>query len=69
MIGNLKNNVFIVRVGKIFLLRGYFIFFNCYEIGNEKNQIFFKDGDFGFGVYVIENDGMLKFFGIVFVYL
>lgn len=37
MIGNLKNNVLIVRVGKLFVLRGYFIFFNCYEIGNEKN--------------------------------
>lgn len=46
-IGNLKNNVLTVRVGKPFVPRGYFTFFNCYEIGNEKNQTFFKDGDSG----------------------
>lgn len=68
-IGNLKNNVFTVRVGKTFLSRGYFTFFNCYEIGNEKNQTFFKDGDSGSGVYVIENDGTLKPLGIAFAYL
>lgn len=39
IIGNLKNNVLIVRVivGELLVLGSYFIFFNCYEIGNEKN--------------------------------
>lgn len=68
-IGNLKNNVLTVRVGKPFVPRGYFTFFNCYEIGNEKNQTFFKDGDSGSGVYVIENDGTLKPLGIAFAYM
>lgn len=70
-IGNLKNNVLTVRVivGEPLVSRGYFTFFNCYEIGNEKNQTFFKDGDSGSGVYVIENDGTLKPLGIAFAYL
>lgn len=68
-IGNLKNNVFTIRVGKTFLSRGYFTFFNLYEIGNINNKTFFKDGDSGSGVYVIENDGTLKPLGIAFAYL
>lgn len=35
----------------------------------KKNQTFFKDGDSGSGVYVIENDGTLKPLGIAFAYL
>lgn len=70
-IGNLKNNVLTVRVivGEPLEPVSYFTFFNCYEIGNEKNQTFFKDGDSGSGVYVIENDGTLKPLGIAFAYL
>lgn len=34
-----------------------------------SNEVFFREGDFGFGVFVKESDGMIKFLGIVFVYM
>lgn len=68
-IGILKNSIFTVRVDKSFLSRGYFAFFNCYAIGNIKNETFFKEGDSGSGVYVLEKDETLKPLGIAFAYM
>lgn len=51
------------------MFRGYFAFFNCYAIGNTNNDVFFREGDSGSGVYVIENDGTLKPLGIAFAYM
>lgn len=66
--GCFQYYVFLVKVDKLFFFRGYFVFFNCYVIGN-MNEVFFREGDFGFGVFVIEKDDMFKFLGIVFVYM
>lgn len=40
IVGVLKNNIFLVRVNKLFLFRGYFVFFNCYVIENMSNEIY-----------------------------
>lgn len=68
-VGVLQHNILSVRVDKSFLSRGYFAFFKCYAIGNTKSKAFFKGGDSGSGVYVIEKDGTLKPLGIAFAYL
>lgn len=68
-VGVLQHNVLSVKVDKSFLSRGFFAFFKCYAIGNIKSKAFFKGGDSGSGVYVIEKDGTLKPLGIAFAYL
>lgn len=67
-VGSLQHYVLSVKVDKSFLSRGYFAFFNCYAIGNSK-EIFFKEGDSGSGVSVIEKDKTLKPLGIAFAYM
>lgn len=68
--GYFMDDSFIVKVDRLFLLRGYFVFFNCYVIeDNIDDKLFFLEGDFGFGVYVMENGKLFKLLGIVFVYL
>lgn len=68
-VGVLKNNTLSVRVNKSFLSRGFFAFFNCYAIENTSNEIFFREGDSGSGVFVKESDGALKPLGIAFAFL
>lgn len=68
-VGVLQHNILSVRVDESFLSRGFFAFFKCYAIGNANSQAFFKGGDSGSGVYVIENDRTLKPLGIAFAYL
>lgn len=68
--GDLMDDSLIVRVDMFFLFRGYIVFFNCYVVENIIEQnVFFRQGDFGLGVYVMEKDEILKFLGIVFVFL
>lgn len=68
--GCFMDDSFIVKVDRLFLLRGYFVFFNCYVIEDYiDDELFFLKGDFGFGVYVMENGKLFKLLGIVFVYL
>lgn len=64
IVGILQENFFLIRVNLFFLGWGYFFFFNCYVVDMFD---FFKEGDFGLGVFVIEKNGKLKFLGIVFV--
>lgn len=67
IIGILKGDDLVCRIDE---LLGYLIFFDCYYvIDKEIEDLFFRDGDLGFGVFFIDDDGKLKFLGIVFVYL
>lgn len=53
-----------------FLSRGYIAFFNCYAIEDiTEQEAFFRQGDSGSGVFVIEKDETLKPLGIAFASL
>lgn len=70
IIGCLVDNSFLFWINKFFLLKGCFCFYNCYVIENYiVDKFFFEFGDFGFGVYVMENENILKLLGLVFVNL
>lgn len=56
---------------KMEVLLRIFEFFNCYVIENiNDDDLFFFEGDFGLGVYVIDKDirKLIKLLGIVFVF-
>lgn len=66
--GILRSNMVLVFVVNIVFLVRY-QFSNCYEIINKFGYLlFFKFGDFGFGVFIIDRNGKKKVVGIVFVY-
>lgn len=55
---------------KVDFSRGYFAFFNCYAIEDiPDHRPFFREGDSGSGVYVMENGKPSKPLGIAFAYL
>ncbi|XP_052694674.1 uncharacterized protein LOC128172972 [Crassostrea angulata] len=69
-IGDLTDDSLTVRVDTSFLSRGYIAFFNCYAVENITEQnAFFRQGDSGSGVYVMEKDETLKPLGIAFASL
>lgn len=69
-IGDLTDDSLTVRVDTSFLSRGYIAFFNCYAVENITEQnAFFRQGDSGSGVFVIEKDETLKPLGIAFASL
>lgn len=68
--GHLIEKSITVRVDKSFSSRGYFAFHNCYAIEDiSENQPFFRKGDSGSGVYLMENRKPSKPLGIAFAYL
>lgn len=69
-IGDLTDDSLTVRVNTSFLSRGYIAFFNCYAVENITEQnAFFRQGDSGSGVYVMEKEETLKPLGIAFASL
>lgn len=69
-VGDLTDDSLTVRVDTSFLSRGYIAFFNCYAVENITEQnAFFRQGDSGSGVYVMEKDETLKPLGIAFASL
>lgn len=46
---------------------GCFYFFDRCFVVEDINGLFFNFGDFGFGVFFMENGYLIKFLGIVFV--
>lgn len=68
--GYLMDDSLTVKVDRSFLSRGYFAFFNCYAIEDIPDyRPFFREGDSGSGVYVMENGKPSKPLGIAFAYL
>lgn len=67
-VGDLQHNILSIKVDTSFLPNKYFVFYNCYAIGDRREK-FFKEGDSGSGVFVIESDGTLKPLGIAFANL
>lgn len=69
-IGDLTDDSLTVRVDTSFLSRGYIAFFNCYAVEDiTEQEAFFRQGDSGSGVFVIEKDETLKPLGIAFASL
>lgn len=69
-VGDLTDDSLTVRVDTSFLSRGYIAFFNCYAVENITEQnAFFRQGDSGSGVYVMEKEETLKPLGIAFASL
>lgn len=69
-IGDLTDDSLTVRVDTSFLSRGYIAFFNCYAVEDiTEYGAFFRQGDSGSGVFVIEKDETLKPLGIAFASL
>lgn len=62
-VGILRENFLSIRVNPSFSGWGYLSFFNCYAVDTPD---FFKEGDSGSGVFVIEKNGKLKPLGIAF---
>lgn len=53
----MKSNSLLINICFSCFLGRFFSFNNCYEVKDEDiENFFFKEGDFGFGVFVIEND-------------
>lgn len=68
MEGILVSGIMIVCIDNVVCFVKYRFDF-CYEIKNKVGgRLFFDVGDFGLGVYFMDNRGNKKFFGIVFVY-
>lgn len=66
-IGILKGDDLVCRIDES---SGYLTFFDCYYvIDKEIEDPFFRDGDSGSGVFLIDDDGKLKPLGIAFAYL
>lgn len=57
-----------LKVDSQFSAPGYFAFSNCYAIKESDKGPFFKHGDSGSGVFVIDNDS-LRPLGIAFAFL
>lgn len=55
--GYFKYDGFVLKIVLIDLGR-YLIFFNCYVV-EDIDYLFFVDGDFGVGVYVVKEDELL----------
>lgn len=69
-IGDLKDDSLTFRVETFFMSRGFIAFYNCYAVENILGMNdFFKQGDSGSGVFVIENGQTLKPLGIAFAFL
>ena len=68
--GILLNNNFQIRINEGLPKGAFFMFYECFEIGN-LGQFFFSGGDSGSGVFLIdEKDGdRLKALGIAFAQL
>lgn len=68
--GWLKLDFLLIRMDKLFVVKGYMIFNNCFEVIDKKGfKVFFELGDFGVGVFVEKENGILKLLGIVFVFM
>ena len=69
--GILLNNNFQIRINEGLPKGAYFVFYECFEIGNLEEKNFFSGGDSGSGVLLIdEKDGnRLKPLGIAFAQL
>lgn len=68
--GYLIGDDLVCRVDESFMSSGFLIFFDCYSVDNmEIGNPFFRDGDSGSGVYLIDRDESLKALGIAFAYL
>lgn len=68
--GCLMEDSLAVKVDVSFLSRGYFAFFNCYAIEDiPDHRPFFREGDSGSGVYVMENGKPSKPLGIAFAFM
>lgn len=66
MEGFLIGNILFVCVDKDFSFGGFYYFVRCFFI-ESIDCFFFEKGDLGFGVFLMENGKLIKFFGIVFV--
>lgn len=67
--GLLKNNNFSIKIPQSRFPRRNFIFNNCYEIRDEGPGCpFFRGGDSGSGVFVIEKGQPSKPLGIAFAF-
>lgn len=65
--GRLKLDSLSIRVDKSFAAKGYMVFFNCFEVIDNKGfKTFFEPGDSGAGVFVEKENGTLKPLGIAF---
>lgn len=65
-VGELTENLISIKVNSSFSAWGYFSFFNCFAIDTPN---FFKEGDSGSGVFVIEQNETLKPLGIAFAFM
>lgn len=66
--GKLMHGFLSIKVNSKFSAPGYFAFSNCYAIQESDEGPFFKNGDSGSGVFVIDKDS-LRPLGIAFAFL
>lgn len=64
--GYFINDILLIKMEILLMI--FYKVYNCYIINNiNDDDLFFFEGDFGFGVYVLENSELIKLLGIVFV--
>lgn len=63
--GDLLDCFFFIRINEYFFFFCFFSMENVYFVGNKfKNELFSKDGDFGFGVFLM-GEKLYKLLGLV----
>lgn len=69
-VGYLEDSSLTIKVNPCFSPNSYFVFHNCYAVRSYPgHEPFFKQGDSGSGVFVIDSDERLKPLGIAFASL
>lgn len=65
-VGILNEHLLSIRINSFLSGLGYLSFFNCYAVDTPE---FFKEGDSGSGVFLIEKNGISKPLGIAFAFM